>query len=1259
MVKNEVINMERSKRIISIVVGLASILIIWRVGFYPHVPQPTSNEVAAAPQPAQIQRPADSNEIRTVSDANAPQREVAFDRSRRGGRMRQEDETADVGDPNDPLVVVNLNNTEMRNIIRMLTDWTGKVIIPTDEAMRVRVTIIAPERLPRSKALNLIYSALRVKGFTAKNAEDAIYIEPFENSRLAEVPVIPPEYPLAMIENKDQIVQKFFNLKNYSPAQMGQILLPLMGEYGYLSADDDSGSLLVVDTVRNLMAIALIIEQFDSAEKLVEEIFEIHHRNPSEIVDLLQTLLAQNSVAANIDSSRNTRGGMQARGGRGAAQQQGRQGQRGGPTGRNRGNLSTGGSATSVTLGTGRAQPVLVAETRNNWIIAKATAEDMETIRQWITKLDTPVPTIFSDVPLASMTNKNQVVQKFFKLQYSNPSQMSQVIEPLIGENGYISAEENTRTLLVQDTVENLIRVEGIINAFDIPESDQYVPQIFEIRNGDPSEIVQLIRLLLSEDGGTSGTSTSSRNITQSQNRNRGNRSSNNAFGGMSRTSTSSSPTTATVVGINNVPVVLIAEPKRKWIIARAPAEAMKQIEQWIDKLDQKELVEGDHESIPVKYVDATEVATRINEALVQMSDLEPSVFVTPLAQARQIMIFGNKDMREMVKKFINELDIPTGQFERETFVLKYADPDEIKTKLDELYSLTGTSSSSIYGGSRTGVSRISMGGISSALSVDTVRVISYVSLRQVTVIASAENLEQIRKQIADWDVPIDPNSLKPRIIELKNVDPVQMANLLTTLFSENSSNTRTTTTRAMLNSMYGTTATSAEKIIGPLYGQLTFSDVPGTKKIIVVSNIAEAYDVVEALVRELDKEEMAEVPTVVTLKFSDPEKLCEVLNAMFCEAGSSVEILRSATGLSTYSLDQTSSSTQTTATTNQDGYTPWWSSAGARTTTDTERPISNVIGKIRFVPETRTKSVLILSPPEFIPNIENLIAELDVPGKQVMIKAVIVEVDHQNVTSLGVQLASDSSAFGTLNENAILALNAFQQLDQHGSAIFGAAGNSGTEITNTISGNVYGLIDFLQKKVNAKILNQQSLWTEDNEEASFFKGDRVAFFTAATTGTGTSTQNFEFQRVGMNLAVRPSITPTKDVDMIINIIISQLTTDEKNGQPVRTEMETKTNMIIGDGQTLMLGGILFQQDGHTKKGVPILSDIPLVGALFSHEEKTITNNELLVFITPYVINESGENNPVTQEQIDIPKKKLEDARQDLDKTIDKMINKK
>jgi type II secretion system protein D len=689
------------------------------------------------------------------------------------------------------------------------------------------------------------------------------------------------------------------------------------------------------------------------------------------------------------------------------------------------------------------------------------------------------------------------------------------------------------------------------------------------------------------------------------------------------------------------MPVVLIPLQERKWIIARAPAETMTQIEEWIKKLDQKEAIEKEYETITLKYLDVSEVAERINDMLTEMpgQEITKSVLVQPLEQARQIMIFGREDMREMVKKLILEVDIPTGQFETEHFKLKYADPDQIKANIEELYGESSSGSSSYtrryyyiyrnYG--------------DSTMSSDTVKVIAYAALRQVTVIASAENMAKISKQIADWDVPIDVESLKPRIIELKNVDPSQMATLLATLFSEESN-----TGMSYYDFYYGS-QDDKQKIIGPLYGQMTFEDVPGTKKIIVISKIPEAYDVVEALIRDLDEEEMAEVPTVITLKFADPERVCEILNAMFCEAGSTVEILRSASGLSQYSMDDDSSEESDT---DQDSYTPWWSSAGARRTTDTERPISNVIGKIRFVPETRTKSILVLSPPEFLPNIENLIAELDVPGKQVMIKAVIVEIDHKDLSSLGIQLASNTSAFGALEENSILALNAFEQLDKHGAVVFGAGGDQGTQVENIITGNVYGLLDFLQKRVNAKILNQQTLWTEDNEEASFFKGDRVAFYTAATTGTGTSTQNFEFQRVGMNLAIRPSITPTKDVDMIINIIISQLSTEEENGQPVRTEMETQTNMIIGDGQTLMLGGILFQQDSVVERGVPGLSDIPLLGGLFSHNEKTIANNELLVFITPYVINDTGENSPETQEQIDVPKAKLEKVRKELDATM-------
>jgi general secretion pathway protein D len=209
-----------------------------------------------------------------------------------------------------------------------------------------------------------------------------------------------------------------------------------------------------------------------------------------------------------------------------------------------------------------------------------------------------------------------------------------------------------------------------------------------------------------------------------------------------------------------------------------------------------------------------------------------------------------------------------------------------------------------------------------------------------------------------------------------------------------------------------------------------------------------------------------------------------------------------------------------------------------------------------------------------------------------------------------------------------------------------------------TAMADVTAMLDFLVTTTEAKILNQQTLWTEDNEEASFFKGDKVAFFTASTaTSTVGVTQDVEFSRVGMTLAVRPSITPNKDVDMIINIIISQITPgNDLNGQPVRTEMETKTNMIVGDGQTIMLGGILFQEDRIVKTKVPLLGDIPLIGELlFGHNETIAANNEMLVFITPYVIDDFDNLTPETKEQIELPKEKLKDIREQLDTSIGRL----
>ena len=261
---------------------------------------------------------------------------------------------------------------------------------------------------------------------------------------------------------------------------------------------------------------------------------------------------------------------------------------------------------------------------------------------------------------------------------------------------------------------------------------------------------------------------------------------------------------------------------------------------------------------------------------------------------------------------------------------------------------------------------------------------------------------------------PIDVNEVKPRIVELHNSEPAQMATLLQTLFSQDM-NSR----YSIFDYLFGSNSQDKRRIVGPLYGQLTFEEVPGAKKIIVISNMPEAYDVVEELIKELDSREAAEVPKVVRLNYANPEVLAERLNAMFNEEGTSATIRLSDRGLSEYSMDEGSTGSTGGSTANRSTssasrsetsggeYRPWWTT-GRRA--DDEMPISNIIGRVRFIPESHSRSMLVLSPPEFLDSIEAMITELDIPGRQVMIKAIVMQVDHQNMTSLGIQVTSDPS---------------------------------------------------------------------------------------------------------------------------------------------------------------------------------------------------------------------------------------------------------
>jgi len=836
------------------------------------------------------------------------------------------------------------------------------------------------------------------------------------------------------------------------------------------------------------------------------------------------------------------------------------------------------------------------------------------------------VPMVPADIPLASIENRNQVVRKIFRLENYRTTEMAELIKPFVNEYGHVSAEGSTRKLLVIDTVENLLKVSRVIYEFDVPEAERSVTDWIYLKQADPSEVVQVLRILLSEEGGGDG---------GRRDRDRRRRDRNRRNGGS---------TESVVIGPSGSPVVLIPEPKQKMIIAKASPDDMQQIRKWIEKLDHKAPIKSEYETIPIVYANIQEVAEQLNEMLQDMlgGELKANVVIQPMQQARQLIVYGSQDVREMVKKLVAEVDIPTGDFMHETIELKHADPEQIKKNVEELYGEDYTGYRGYY------YYRYYLRNRSPS---DMVKVITFPSMQQITLIASPDNMVKIKEQINKWDTPIDPNKVKPLIITLNNTDPVKMAQLMNDLFSEDE---EMDFFDAYLEARYGVTA---KNIMGPLYGKLMFREVPGTKKLVVISKVPEAYKVVEEFVYELDEQEIAEVPKIVTLNYADPEDLCVRLNAMFNAPGTQAPIWFTETGLSAskYSMGETTSDSSNPGgdsgkegPTRQKYDTPW---SGASRRED-QMPISNIIGRIRFIPDPHTKSILVLSPREYVEPVVQTIKDLDRPGKQVRIRATILEVDHRDLTTLGVQLAADQSVFGSLSENEILALTQLTQLSTHGSASFtdttalGAEGESGLAFRTGTA--VTALIDFLVKKIDARILNQQTLWTKDNQEANFFKGQTVPFETGLSeseTG-GRITRGIEFQRVGMELRVRPKITPENNVDMIINLVISQLTPEQISGQRVRNRVDTETKMIVDDAETLMLGGMLFQEDSVIERKIPLLGDIPILGGLFRHSKTVKANTETLVFVTPYVVDEK------TKEQT---KKQLEKERERLKRTLEEL----
>ncbi len=297
--------------------------------------------------------------------------------------------------------------------------------------------------------------------------------------------------------------------------------------------------------------------------------------------------------------------------------------------------------------------------------------------------------------------------------------------------------------------------------------------------------------------------------------------------------------------------------------------------------------------------------------------------------------------------------------------------------------------------------------------------------------------------------------------------------------------------------------------------------------------------------------------------------------------------------------------------------------------------PESMLIGRTLLVADNITNSVVAQGPPSALEIIERLLDQIDVKPDQVMISTVIGQLTHDNNKDYGVGYlfrGQDIKAGGgggiipilPIGEDATSASSRFPRIDP---STLGAAG---LRAYGTV-GDMSIFLKALQQKANFTVLSRPSIFTSNNVRGSISSGERIAIPTNSNSfSNGGASTNIEYQDVVLKLEVIPLVNSDSEITMEVALL-----NDEQNGTqtitgagsngtdltvPKISTRELLTKVTIPNNDTIVLGGLIVGRDGKDKTGIPILSDIPYLGSLFSSTEDTKTRSELMVFLQPTIV---------------------------------------
>jgi general secretion pathway protein D len=323
----------------------------------------------------------------------------------------------------------------------------------------------------------------------------------------------------------------------------------------------------------------------------------------------------------------------------------------------------------------------------------------------------------------------------------------------------------------------------------------------------------------------------------------------------------------------------------------------------------------------------------------------------------------------------------------------------------------------------------------------------------------------------------------------------------------------------------------------------------------------------------------------------------------------------------------------------------PVLTGVGKKIEGEAQGKVSAPKGEFDIQADEAMNALVITAPPDIMRTIKRVISELDVRRAQVLVDAIIAEVSMNTARELGVQWVFSGlnsgngvSPVGLINftntgNNIADVINSASDV-LNGGTIPTPAGNvllGGGKYDKNDNFNYLAIINMLASDSNTNILSTPTLVTLDNEEAEIIIGQNVPFVTGSFTSTGAGNdatnpfQTIQRQDVGLTLKLKPQINEGDALKLNIEQEVSSIAPSVAGASDIITNKRSiKTSVMVGDGNVVVLGGLIEKQTGESVQKVPLLGDIPGLGALFRSKGGNVTKTNLMVFIHPVILRDSA-----------------------------------